>query len=62
VLGRIGAVSIATEPFPHGVVDRVDPDDFYEDLLQHWPDDEAFIAITDTGRVDCGSSACPPGW
>lgn len=56
VLGRIRAASIETDPFPHCVVERVFPEDFYEDLLENWPDDESFTAITDTGRVKGGSS------
>jgi hypothetical protein len=57
VLGRIRAASIEMNPFPHCVVDRVFPEDFYEDLLENWPDDESFTAITDIGRVKGGSSA-----
>lgn len=56
VLERIRATSIETAPFPHCVVDRVFPEDFYEDLLENWPGVESFTAITDTGRVKGGSS------
>jgi len=56
VLGRIRAASIETDPFPHCVVDRVFSEDFYEDLLENWPEDESFTSITDTGRVKGGSS------
>lgn len=48
---RIAAAPVEREPFPHCVVDDVFPADFYESLLDEWPDAAAFRRLVDTNRV-----------
>ena len=57
VLRRIGAAPVLREPFPHCIVDGVFPAEFYEDILEHWPEEESWRPIGETGRVKGASSA-----
>jgi len=51
VLERIAAAAIAREPFGHLVVDRIFPQEFYEEILEHWPAPERFVGNQEAGRI-----------
>ena len=51
MLDRLNAAPVDRVPFPHCVVDSVFPDDFYQELLEQWPEDSAFVRLVDTKRV-----------
>jgi len=51
VLERIRAAQVIADPFAHCVIDDAFPPDFFEDIIDHWPDDAAFVPIPETGRT-----------
>jgi len=51
VLARIAAAPVIEDPFPHCIVDGVFPADFYEDLIDRWPEDACFVPLVETGRT-----------
>jgi biotin operon repressor len=55
VVAAIDDAPTLSEPFTHCVVDEVFPAEFYEDLLDYWPDPEVFLEIAATGRVKPGA-------
>lgn len=57
LLQRIAAAPLEPEPFPHCVVDGAFPQDFYETILDEWPEDGEFQRLVETGRV--GKSYSP---
>jgi hypothetical protein len=57
VLGRLAASPIATAPFPHCVIDRIFPADFYEEILDQWPEGGSWQPLGESGRVLPGSYA-----
>jgi hypothetical protein len=57
VLARLAAAPVVQEPFPHVVVDDVFPPDFYEDIIDHWPGEPSWQAISESGRVTGDYSA-----
>ena len=38
-------------PFPHFYIENVFPDGFYDTLINHLPETDSYVRITDTGRV-----------
>ena len=55
VLERIAAAPVLREPFAHCVVDEVFPADFYESIIDHWPEEESWQALAESGRVGKGN-------
>jgi hypothetical protein len=51
VLERISAAQVRPEPFPHCVIDEIFPTDFYESILDHWPQAESWEPLSASGRV-----------
>jgi hypothetical protein len=51
VLERIAAAPVRREPFSHCVVDGIFPDDFYEQIIDHWPEEESWAPLAESGRV-----------
>src|SRR5688572_1415261 len=51
VLERIAAAPVRREPFAHCVVDGVFPADFYEEIIDHWPQEESWAPLAESGRV-----------
>jgi hypothetical protein len=51
VLARIEAAEVQSEPFPHCVVDGIFPEDFYEEIVDRWPERDRFVPISETGRA-----------
>jgi hypothetical protein len=51
VLARIAGAPVRGTPFPHCVIDGVFPAEFYEDIIDAWPEDAEFMSLSDTGRV-----------
>ena len=57
VLRRIAAAPISEDPFPHCVIDGVFPQQFYESLLDFWPEEPSWQALAESGRVSKESYA-----
>lgn len=55
VLERIAAAPVLGEPFGHCVIDGVFPEDFYESIIDHWPEEESWQPLSESGRVSEGS-------
>jgi len=51
VLERIAAAPVTREPFAHCIVDQVFPADFYEEIIDHWPEEESWAPLGESGRV-----------
>lgn len=52
VIYTINNMKVNIYPYPHFYVENIFPEDFYDDLLLNWPDDQNFMNINDTGRVN----------
>jgi hypothetical protein len=57
VLSRIAEAPVREAPFPHCVIDGALPAEFYEDVIDAWPEDGEFVSLSDTGRVTRGAYA-----
>lgn len=55
VLARLAAAPVLREPFPHCVVDEVFPEEFYEAIIDHWPQEASWQPLSESGRVSRGS-------
>ncbi len=51
VLSRIGRATVVREPFAHCVIDDIFPAEFYEDIIDHWPGESAWLPLGESGRV-----------
>jgi hypothetical protein len=51
VLARIAAAPVRREPFAHCIVDGVFPEDFYEQIIDNWPDERSWEPLSESGRV-----------
>jgi FkbM family methyltransferase len=51
VLERVATAAIVDDPFPYTVIDRIFPDDYYAEMLDHFPQSESLRPIGETGRV-----------
>lgn len=51
VLQRIAAAPVRREPFAHCVVDGIFPADFYEEIIDNWPDEGSWAPLSESGRV-----------
>jgi hypothetical protein len=54
VLERIAAAPVRREPFAHCIVDDVFPAEFYESIIDHWPEEESWQGLGESGRVSKG--------
>lgn len=54
VLARIATAAVLTEPFAHCVIDGVFPEEFYESIIDHWPQEESWRPLSESGRVSAG--------
>ena len=57
VLRRIAAAPILREPFAHCVIDGIFPPDFYEAILENWPEEASWRPLGESGRVEKESYA-----
>ena len=57
VIARIQAAPIVREPFAHCVIDRIFPADFYESIIDHWPEETSWESLAESGRVGKGAYA-----
>jgi hypothetical protein len=57
VLSRIAAAPLRREPFAHCIIDGIFPADFYEAIIDHWPEEESWQPLPETGRVGDGNYA-----
>ncbi len=55
VLARLAAAPVRREPFAYCVADDVFPRDFYESIIDHWPEEAGWESISETGRVGKGN-------
>lgn len=51
VLRKIAAAPVTREPFEHCVIDAIFPAEFYESIIDHWPEDPSWQPLPETGRV-----------
>lgn len=51
VLARIAAAPVLHDPFPHCIVDGIFPADFYETLIDYWPEERSWQSLGESGRV-----------
>lgn len=51
VLDRVATAEIISDPFPYSVIDGILPDDYYAEVLAHFPAPDSLRPIGDTGRV-----------
>jgi hypothetical protein len=57
VVARIAAAPVLREPFAHCVIDEVFPEEFYESIIDHWPEEESWQPLSESGRVSEGAYA-----
>lgn len=57
MLGRISASPVLREPFAHCVVDHVFPPEVYEAIIDHWPEEQSWQPLSESGRVTGGDYA-----
>jgi hypothetical protein len=55
VLARLAGAPVRTEPFEHCIVDEVFPPEFFEAIIDHWPQEESWQPLSESGRVSAGS-------
>jgi len=55
VLQRIESTEVASEPFPHVVIDNVFPDSYYRRMLALFPGPDQMMPLGETGRVSQGA-------
>jgi hypothetical protein len=55
VLGQIAAAPLLREPFPYCVIDAVFPEEFYEAIIDYWPQDRSWQPLSESGRVSPGA-------
>jgi hypothetical protein len=51
VIDRIAEAPILRSPFPHCVIDGIFPADFFEAIVDHWPEEESWVSLAATGRA-----------
>jgi hypothetical protein len=54
IIAKIAAAPVQREPFAHCVIDQVFPPDFYESIVDHWPEEESWRPLSESGRVTGG--------
>ena len=57
ILSRIAAAPMSREPFAHCIVDDVFPADFYEAIIDRWPEEASWRPLAESGRVSKGGYA-----
>lgn len=57
VLQRITAAPVLREPFAHCVIDGVFPAEFFEAIIDHWPEEPSWQPLAESGRVGKGNYA-----
>jgi hypothetical protein len=55
VLSRIASAPVHRTPFPHCIVDGIFPADFYESIIDHWPEERSWQPLSESGRVAKGA-------
>src|SRR5690348_16002558 len=51
VLDRIAAAQVLREPFAHCIIDGIFPADFYESIVDEWPEEASWRPLAESGRV-----------
>jgi hypothetical protein len=52
VLDRISNALIKTDPYPHFYIDKLFPEEFYNELLDQLPNTASYQSLSTTGKVD----------
>ncbi|MCR9257288.1 MAG: hypothetical protein NXI16_14475 [Alphaproteobacteria bacterium] len=50
MLQKIGDATVETDPFPHVVVDNVFDPDYYQQILENFPETDTYQSLASTGR------------
>lgn len=51
VLKRVASAEVINDPFPYAVIDGIFPNDYYAEMLAHFPKPDSLRPIGETGRV-----------
>jgi hypothetical protein len=51
VLARIVAAPVVRQPFAHCIIDDIFPAEFFESILDHWPEEQSWQGLGESGRV-----------
>lgn len=51
VMQQVATATVIEDPFPYAVIDRIFPDDYYAEMLAHFPKPDSLRPIGETGRV-----------
>lgn len=54
VTARLAAAPVRAEPFAHCVIDDVFPAEFYESIIDYWPEEQSWEPLSESGRVTPG--------
>ncbi len=52
VMDRISKVPVTSTPYPYFYLDKVFPEDFYQEILLNLPDTSSYLSIGKTGKVN----------
>lgn len=55
LLERLARAPVLAEPFAHCIVDDVFPADFYEAVIDYWPEQSSWRPLGESGRVSSGT-------
>ncbi len=55
LLYRFQNASISTYPFPHFYIENIFPANFYQELIENFPDLGSYISLSETGEVARGA-------
>jgi hypothetical protein len=55
VLARLAAAPVRAAPFEHCIIDEVFPPEFFEEIIDHWPEEADWQPLSETGRVNQGA-------
>ena len=51
IIGQISSSALIMEPFGHKFIEKIFPENYYQNLLSHLPSKSEYIPITQTGSV-----------
>lgn len=51
VLAKLAEAPVLREPFSHCVIDGIFPAEFYEEIIDNWPDEDSWQPLSESGRV-----------
>ncbi len=57
VVERLSGAFVKPDPYPHFYIDKLFPEEFYEQLLEHLPDTSSYQPLSSTDKVHPGTYA-----